>query len=66
MKPRTRCGRKADIPGKSAGGFSAGSQIYLIPQSIIFVQYDITDERRKDDSDIVRYNHLTVGWKTVF
>jgi hypothetical protein len=41
-------------------------QIYLIPQSIIFVQYDITDERKKDDSDIVRYNHLTVGWKTVF
>jgi hypothetical protein len=46
--------------------FSPCVQIFLMPQSILFVQEDISDGRRKDDSDIIRYNRLTVGWKTTF
>jgi hypothetical protein len=46
--------------------FAPCLQIIPMPQSTIFVQYDITDGRRKDDSDIIRYNRMTVGWKTTF
>jgi hypothetical protein len=53
-------------PGEIYRTFVPCVQFHLMPQSVIYVQYDITDGRLKDDSDITRYNALTVGWKTVF
>jgi hypothetical protein len=46
--------------------FAPCLQLIPMAQSTIFIQYDITDGRRKDDSDIIRYNRMTVGWKTTF
>lgn len=40
--------------------------IYVSPESILFVQYDITSNKRVDGSAKLEYNRLVLGWRTTF
>lgn len=39
---------------------------YASPESIIYLQYDITDNKREDNSAKLQYNRLVLGWRTNF
>jgi len=53
-------------PGEKYQTLTPVLQFFPAQSSEIFLQWDMADWRRKDDSDLLKFNRFVLGWKNTF